>query len=256
MSNRQRPAPCGSRHAVPGRRGPGTVSSRVRTTVPQRFGLGRERGGWAQPVGTQPETLGDHRGVAGVGPGAGQHLAVAPGLDRVRADRNQRVAMLEQRVDQASVRTLDLDIRRIGRHLAEAAQQAGRAQNARRGSQRPVDTDLEQRLRQRQRDAAQPLSRSWPRTSRLRLAQTVDRRPAGLAARPFAESNPAGGARYIFTAIATIRTQIFHSSPRAIVVAHNRIVPEMQDQVSLLTTVLVTSKSPFMAAGTDSRAGA
>ena len=210
MSSRQRPAPCGSRHAVPGRRGSGTASSRVRTTVPQRFGLGRERGGWAQPVGTQPETLGDHRGVAGfgpgAGPGAGQHLAVAPGLDRVRADRNQRVAMPRTATPAATTRRLT---------------------------------------------AAEPfIAADQP------AAVGPDRRPAGLAARPFAESNPAGGARYIFTAIATIRTQIFYSSPRAIVVAHNRIVPEMQDQVSLLTTMLATSKSPFMAAGTDSRAGA
>jgi len=75
----------------------------------QRAGLGRERRKGAQPVAAQPQVLGDHHGVAGVGLGARQDLGVAPGLDRVGGDRDHRVAGLEQPVDQAAVGPLDRD---------------------------------------------------------------------------------------------------------------------------------------------------
>ncbi|MEJ7744028.1 MAG: hypothetical protein WKF73_16715 [Nocardioidaceae bacterium] len=50
----------------------------------------------SEPVVAQPQVLRDHRGVPGVGLRPGQHLALAPGLDRVRADRDHRVPGLEQ----------------------------------------------------------------------------------------------------------------------------------------------------------------
>ena len=49
--------------------------SRVRTTVRSALVCGRVRDGRAQPVRAQPQVLGDHRGVPGVGLGAGEHLA-------------------------------------------------------------------------------------------------------------------------------------------------------------------------------------
>ena len=92
-----------------------TRSSRVRTTVRSALVSPEYGAAGAQPVRAQPQVLGDDRGVAGVGLRAGEHLAVAPGLDRVRADRHDRVPGLEQRVDQPSVRALDRDrhIRRV-----------------------------------------------------------------------------------------------------------------------------------------------
>jgi hypothetical protein len=47
--------------------------------------------------------LGDHLGVAGVGVGARDDLALAPGLDGVGADRDYRMAGLQQPVDQPAV---------------------------------------------------------------------------------------------------------------------------------------------------------
>ena len=47
----------------------------------QRPGLIRVGHSDGQLVRAQPQVLGDHRGVAGVGLGARQHLAVPPGLD-------------------------------------------------------------------------------------------------------------------------------------------------------------------------------
>jgi hypothetical protein len=76
-----------------------------------------------QLVVAQPQVLGDHGGVAGVGLRAGQHLPVPPGLDRVRLDRHDRVPGLQQQVDQAAVGPLDRD-RHVG-GVAEAGQPAG-----------------------------------------------------------------------------------------------------------------------------------
>jgi hypothetical protein len=74
----------------------------------------------------QPQVLGDHRRVTGVGLGAGQDLAVPPGLDRVRLHRHDRVPGFQQEVYQLAVRPLDGDrqARRIP-ELAEAADQRG-----------------------------------------------------------------------------------------------------------------------------------
>ena len=87
---------------------------------PQGQGLGRVRDGDAKLVLAQPQVLGDHQGVAGVALGPGQHLAVAPGLDRVRLDRDHRVAGLQQRVDQPPAGALDRDWHPGG--LAEGGQ--------------------------------------------------------------------------------------------------------------------------------------
>src|SRR6266498_1551656 len=73
----------------------------------QRPGLRRERLQDAQPVVAQPQVLGDHLGVGGVGLGARQHLGVAPCLDRVGADRHDGVAGLQQPIDQPPVGPLD-----------------------------------------------------------------------------------------------------------------------------------------------------
>jgi hypothetical protein len=54
-------------------------------------------------VVAQPQVLGDHRGVAGVGLGARDDLALAPGLDGVGPDRHHRMAGLQQPVDQPAV---------------------------------------------------------------------------------------------------------------------------------------------------------
>src|SRR5512132_4701625 len=53
--------------------------------------------------------LGDHLGVAGVGLGARDDLALAPGLDGVGADRDHRVAGFQQPVDQPAVGAFDRD---------------------------------------------------------------------------------------------------------------------------------------------------
>ena len=66
-------------------------------------------GGGLQLVLAQPKVLGDHRGVASVGLGPGQHLPFPPGLDRVGADRHHRMPRLQQQVHQAAVRPLDRD---------------------------------------------------------------------------------------------------------------------------------------------------
>ena len=75
----------------------------------QRFCLVGVGGGGFQLVRPQPQVLGDHGGVPGVGLGAREHLAVAPGLDRVRLDRHDRVPGFQQQVHQAAVRPLDRD---------------------------------------------------------------------------------------------------------------------------------------------------
>jgi hypothetical protein len=54
-------------------------------------------------VVAQPQVLGDHLGVAGVGLGARDDLALAPGLDGVGADWDYRMASLQQPVDQPAV---------------------------------------------------------------------------------------------------------------------------------------------------------
>jgi hypothetical protein len=53
--------------------------------------------------------LGDYLGVAGVGLGARDDLALAPGLDGVGADRDHRMAGLQQPVDQPAVGAFDRD---------------------------------------------------------------------------------------------------------------------------------------------------
>ena len=124
----------------------------------------------------QPQVLRDHRGVAGVGLGAGQHLALAPGLDRVRADRHDRVPGLEQQVDQPPVRAVrsptgmsagspSLASRRISAAIPSAvcstvncdSDLPGGVEHAHRvdlGG--PVDPDEEQRVRQRQETKSTP----------------------------------------------------------------------------------------------------
>ena len=129
----------------------------------QRFGLRGERGRWAEPVAAQPQILGDHRGVAGVGLGAGEHLALTPGLDRVGADRDHRMPGLEQRVDEPPVWAFDghRGVSPIVGEPAETTQQvsepvrgvgdgevgvdlSGRLKHAHRvGFGGPVDTDVE-----------------------------------------------------------------------------------------------------------------
>jgi len=85
-----------------------------------------ERDGDAQLVLAQPQVFGDHQCVDGVGLGAGDDLAVAPGLDRVRADRDHLVAGLEPGVDQPAVGSLDAH-RHVGAvaEFAEPADQVG-----------------------------------------------------------------------------------------------------------------------------------
>jgi hypothetical protein len=58
-------------------------------------------------VVAQPQVLGDHLSVASVGLGARDDLALAPGLDGVGADRDHRVAGLQQPVDQPAVGAFD-----------------------------------------------------------------------------------------------------------------------------------------------------
>ena len=88
---------------------------------PQRPGLVGVGRGDPQFVRAQPQVIGDHRGVAGVGLGARQHFALPPGLDRVRLDRHDRVPGLQQQVHQAAVRPLDGD-----RHTEAAPNRASR----------------------------------------------------------------------------------------------------------------------------------
>ncbi len=85
-----------------------------------RLGLAGVRGGGGQPVPPQPQIFRDHRGVGGIGLGTREHLALAPGLDRVWADRHDRVPGLEQQVDQSPVAAFDPD-RDVDR-LAELGQ--------------------------------------------------------------------------------------------------------------------------------------
>jgi len=73
-----------------------------------------------QSVRAQPQVLGDDLSVTSIALGAGQHLAVAPLLDRVGLDRDDRVPGLEQRVDEAAVWPFDAD-RNLGR-VAEGSQ--------------------------------------------------------------------------------------------------------------------------------------
>jgi hypothetical protein len=80
----------------------------------QRLGLGRVRRDDAQPMRAQPQVLRDHLGVASVVLGTGEHLAVPPRLDRLRLDRDDRVAGLQQRVNQPPVRALDPDRDAVG----------------------------------------------------------------------------------------------------------------------------------------------
>jgi hypothetical protein len=88
----------------------------------QRSGGVRERAQHAQLVAAQPQVVGDHRGVAGIGLGPGDHLGVAPGLDRVGMDWHHGVAGLQQPVDQAAVGPFDGDGELAG--FAEPAQAA------------------------------------------------------------------------------------------------------------------------------------
>jgi hypothetical protein len=145
----------------------------------QGLGLVAERDGDAQLVLTQPQVLSDHQGVAGVGLGAGDDLSVAPGLDRVGADRHDRVTGFEQGVDEPAVGSLDPD-RDVGAvtELAEPADQVGepvggvsdgegRLHSARVikdarvvGLGRPVDPDIEQGDRCGQK-VGQGFSLSW-----------------------------------------------------------------------------------------------
>jgi hypothetical protein len=67
----------------------------------------------------QPQVLGDHLGVAGVGLGARDDLALAPGLDGVGADRDHRVTGLQQPVDQPAVGAFERD-RQPGRRTQPA----------------------------------------------------------------------------------------------------------------------------------------
>ncbi len=76
---------------------------------PQGQGLVGVRFQDPQLVRAQPQVLGDHRGVAGVGLGTRQHLALPPGLDRVRLDRHDRVPGFQQQVHQPAVGPLDGD---------------------------------------------------------------------------------------------------------------------------------------------------
>ena len=136
----------------------------------QRQGLVGVGGGGLQLVRAQPQVLGDHRGVPGVGLGPGQHLALPPGLDRVRADRHHRVPGFQQQVHQAAVRPLDRDRQAAGLPVpGQAADQRGdpvrgmldhelrgdlapgvhHAHGVRLGG--PVDPGEEQRFRQRKR---------------------------------------------------------------------------------------------------------
>ena len=136
----------------------------------QRIRLVGVGGGGLQLVRAQPQVLGDHRGVASVGLRPGQHLAVPPGLDRVRADRHHRVPGLQQQVDQAAVRALDGDRHTAGLPVpGQAADQqrdpvrgmldgepghdlapgVHHAHRVRLGG--PVDPGEEQRFRQRKR---------------------------------------------------------------------------------------------------------
>jgi hypothetical protein len=85
------------------------MSSRVRTTVRSALVCGEN-------------------GVAArsrCGLRSGEHLTVAPGLDRVRADRHDRVPGLEQRVDQPAVRSFERngDPHRVAGQPAESGQQ-------------------------------------------------------------------------------------------------------------------------------------
>jgi hypothetical protein len=136
----------------------------------QRHRLIGVRGGGLQLVRAQPQVLGDHRGVPGVGLGPGQHLAVPPGLDRVRADRHHRVPGLQQQVDQAAVGALDRDRHAAGLPVPgqaadqqrdpvrgmpdgepghDLARSVHHAYRMRLGG--PVDPGEEQRFRQRKR---------------------------------------------------------------------------------------------------------
>ncbi len=134
----------------------------------QRGGVLGQWGRSAQPVGAQPQVLGDHVRVARVGLRPGDHLALPPGLDRVRLHRDHRVPGGEQRVDQPPVRALDRYRHVTGRaQLGQSADQAGErgrgvgdgerrdratgwVEHAHRmGLRGPVDPDEEQRTYQR-----------------------------------------------------------------------------------------------------------
>jgi hypothetical protein len=79
------------------------ASAILRSTARSAPGGVRERRQRPQLVVAQPQVLSDHLGVAGVGLGACDDLALAPGLDGACADRDHRVAGLQQPVDQPAV---------------------------------------------------------------------------------------------------------------------------------------------------------
>ena len=92
----------------------------------QRVRLVGVGGDGPQLARAQPQVLGDHGGVPGVGFGTREHLAVAPGLDRVRLDRHHRVPRLQQQIHEAAVRALDGDRHATGLPVAgQAADQRG-----------------------------------------------------------------------------------------------------------------------------------
>ena len=145
----------------------------------QRPGLIRAGRSDPQLVRAQPQVPGDHRGVAGVGFRAREHLAVPPGPDRVRPDRHHRVPGLQQEVRQAAIRALDGHRQIAGVSVAgQPADQRGdpvRGMPDRElgcdlprgvhhahgmGLSGPVDPGEEQRFRQRKR---QPGSSRWQR---------------------------------------------------------------------------------------------
>lgn len=55
------------------------------------------------------QVFGDDFGTGGIRLGAGKDLAFPPGLDRVRADRHDRVSGVDQQVRQPPVRAFDFD---------------------------------------------------------------------------------------------------------------------------------------------------
>lgn len=75
----------------------------------QRLGLRRVGRGGAQLVLTQPQVLGDHRGVSRVALGAGEDFGLPPGLDGVGFHRHDGESGFQQRIDQTAVGAFDPD---------------------------------------------------------------------------------------------------------------------------------------------------
>jgi hypothetical protein len=104
--------------------------------------------------------LGDHLGVAGVGGGARDDLALAPGLDGACADRDHRMAGFQQPVDQPAVGAFQrhgqpgrrAEPAQAGDEVVEPGGRVGDAEGADRGAglvehadgvfgRRPIDAD-------------------------------------------------------------------------------------------------------------------